>query len=113
PIGEDTTELAVYALAGETDGAPLAEARVVQVLPSRSIVAVTPDLDPGFVYRAVVKTIPLTPLGVAIVGEHDGTRALNEAAAAADSTLIRVTDDRATADLLVRARADGFEITRP
>lgn len=113
PIGEDTTELAVYALAGETDGAPLAEARVVKVLPNRSIVDVAPDLDPGFVYRAVVKTIPLTPLTVAIVGEHGETNALHEAAASADTTLIQVTGDLADADLVVRARPDGFEITRP
>jgi hypothetical protein len=113
PIGEDTTELAIYALGGETDGAPLAEATVTQVLPDRSIVTVTPELDPGFVYRAVVKTIPLKPLDVAIVGEHDGTAALHEAADAADTSLIRVTDDLNGADLVVRARSDGFEISRP
>ena len=61
PIGDDTTELAVYALGDDTDGAPLAEANVTAVLPDRSIVTITPELDPGFVYRAVVKTIPLKP----------------------------------------------------
>lgn len=113
PIGEDTTELAVYALAGETDGAPLAEAAVTRVLPDRSLVSIAPDLDPGFVYRAVVKTIPLKPLDVAIVGEHAGTVALHEAADAADTTLIRVTEDVAGADLVVRALPDGFAISRP
>ena len=80
PIGDDTTELAVYALGeDDTDGAPLAEANVTAVLPDRSIVTITPELDAGFVYRAVVKTIPLKPLDVAIVGEHDLTAALQQA----------------------------------
>jgi hypothetical protein len=113
PIGEDTTELAVYALAGETDGAPLAEAKVTKVLPDRAMVDVAPDLDPGFVYRAVIKTIPLKPLAVAIRGDQAGTAALEAAAESADSTLVRVTDDLDSADLVVRARPDGFEITRP
>ncbi|WP_353510960.1 caspase family protein [Intrasporangium sp.] len=113
PIGDDTTELAIYALDDDTDGAPLAEAKVTTVLPDRSIVALTPALDTGFVYRAVVKTIPLKPLDVAIVGEHDVTTALQQAAASADTTLIRLTADPAAADLIVRARPDGFEITRP
>lgn len=113
PIGDDTTELAVYALGDDTDGAPLAEARVTTVLPDRSIVTLAPELDAGFVYRAVVKTIPLKPLDVAIVGELDVTTALQQAAASADTTLIRVITDPAAADLIVRARPDGFEITRP
>ncbi len=113
PIGEDTTELAVYALAGETDGAPLAEAKVTKVLPDRSMVEVTPELDPGFLYRAVIKTIPLRPLAVAITGDEAWTAALREAAASADTTLIQVTDQLTSADLVVRARPDGFEITRP
>ena len=81
PIGDDTTELAVYALGDDTDGAPLAEARVTTVLPDRSIVTLAPELDAGFVYRAVVKTIPLKPLDVAIVGDLDVTTALQQAAA--------------------------------
>ncbi|MDC5698655.1 caspase family protein [Intrasporangium calvum] len=113
PIGEDTTELAVYALGGETDGAPLAEAAVTSVLPDRSRVDVTPDLDPAFVYRAVIKTIPLKPVEVAILGESAGAEALEAAAASADSTLIQLQADPATADLVVRALPDGFAITRP
>lgn len=113
PIGDDTTELAVYALGEDTDGAPLAEANVTAVLPDRSIVSITPELDAGFVYRAVVKTIPLKPLDVAIVGEHEPTTALQQAAASADTTLIQLTTDPAAADLIIRARTDGFEITRP
>ncbi|HKX66272.1 MAG TPA: caspase family protein, partial [Intrasporangium sp.] len=113
PIGDDTTELAVYALGEDTDGAPLAEADVTAVLPDRSIVTITPELDAAFVYRAVVKTIPLKPLDVAIVGEHEATTALQQAAESADTTLIQLTTDPAAADLIIRARADGFEITRP
>src|SRR5829696_2406345 len=38
PIGDDTTELAVYPLTGETSGSPLATAAVTRVLPDRSLV---------------------------------------------------------------------------
>lgn len=113
PIGDDSTELAIYALDGETDGAPLAEARVTKVLPDRSLVTVDPELDPGFVYRALVKTIPLEPVVVAVVGDEVGRTSLAQAAEATDPTLIRVQDDPTTADLVVRTRPDGFEITRP
>lgn len=111
PVGDDTTELAVYGLDAETDGAPLAEAVVTKVLPDRSVVTVTPALDEGFVYRAVVRTIPLAPVRVGVVGE--AAAALREAAAAADATLVELVDEGEGADLVVRARPDGFEITRP
>ncbi|MEO7448473.1 MAG: caspase family protein [Humibacillus sp.] len=133
----DTTELAVYALtsrAGTRE--PLATALVTRVLPDRSIVTVTPDLDTSSIYRAVVTSIPLRPLSVAVVGDAAGTAALRAAADHADSTLIDLaeptepidptepakpvkptepTDLRpgGAPDLQVEATAGGFVITRP
>ena len=115
PIGDDTTELAVYPLTGETSGSPLATAQVTRVLPDRSLVALTPDLDPGFVYRAVVTSIPLRPLTVCVVGDDAGTAALRRAADHADETLVDLAPGTSTesADLVVEASPVGFVITRP
>jgi hypothetical protein len=115
PIGDDTTELAVYPLTGETSGSPLATATVAQVLPDRSLVTLTPELDPAFVYRAVVTYIPLRPLKVCVVGDDVGTAALRSAADQADQTLIDLAVGTPVdeADLVVEATADGFVITRP
>ena len=114
PIGDDTTELAVYPLSGETSGSPLATAFVTKVLPDRSLVRLSPALDEGYVYRAVVTSIPLAPLRVGVVGDAAGTAALRTAAEAADETLVDLAEgDEADADLLVEATPDGFVITRP
>jgi hypothetical protein len=117
----DTTELAIYPLSAPGRGEPLAIAVVTRVLPDRSVVTVTPDLDPSSIYRAVVTSIPLRPLSVAVAGDAAGTAALRAAADNADSTLIDLIEasDRApdgtpvTADLQVEATPGGFVITRP
>ncbi|EWT03135.1 peptidase C14 caspase catalytic subunit p20 [Intrasporangium oryzae NRRL B-24470] len=113
PIGDDTTELAVYPLTSETTGAPLATGAVTRVLPDRCLVALSRPLDEDYVYRAVVTSIPLQPLAVAVLGDEAGTATLRDAAGAADSTLIALVDDPTGADLLVEARPEGFVITRP
>jgi hypothetical protein len=103
------------------------------VLPDRSVVTVTPELDPSSIYRAVVTSIPLKPLSVAVAGDAAGTAALRAAADKADSTLIALletsdggppaapgegreegpvsTPDKP--DLQVEATPGGFVITRP
>lgn len=118
PIGDDSTELAVYPLAATTTGAPLATATVTAVLPDRSIVTVSAPLDEGSVYRAVVTGIPLKPLQVAVRGVDSDTNLLREAARAVDSTLITLVPNPpdaglADADLTVEATEEGFVITRP
>ena len=115
PIGDDTTELAVYPLTGETSGSPLATATVTKVLPDRSLVRLTPELDEAYVYRAVVTSIPLKPVLVGVVGDAAGTAALREAADHADETLVDLVEgeEAVDADLLVEATPDGFVITRP
>ncbi len=113
PIGADSTDLAIYGLRSATSGEPLASATVTRVLPDRSLVSVSPALDEGFVYRAVITAIPLNPMAVAVIGDAEGTASLRVAAAAADDTRIALVDDVASADLVVEARADGFVITRP
>ncbi|HET7801724.1 MAG TPA: caspase family protein [Humibacillus xanthopallidus] len=117
-IGEttDTTELAIYALSAAGRGQPLATAVVTRVLPDRSVVTVTPELDPSSIYRAVMTSIPLKPLAVAVAGDAAGTTALRSAADNADSTLIDLIEASDTApppDLQVEATAAGFVITRP
>ena len=118
PIGDDTTELAVYPLTATTTGAPLATATVTSVLPDRSIVSLSAPLDEGSVYRAVVTGIPLRPLQVAVRGSDVDTTVLREAARAVDSTLLTLVpdvtgSDRPQADLTVEATDEGFVITRP
>ena len=122
PLGDDTTELAVYPLTGETSGSPLATASVTKVLPDRSLVRLTPELDDAFIYRAVVTSIPLEPLLVGVVGDAAGTAALRRAADHADETLVDLVDvghdgtvsgGTTVADLLVEATPGGFVITRP
>ncbi len=113
PIGDDSTDLAIYGLRSETSGEPLATATVTRVLPDRSLVSVSPELDEGFVYRAVITAIPLHPMTVAVIGEAHGTASLRVAAAAADDTRIALVDDVTVADLVVEAREQGFVITRP
>ncbi len=113
PIGDDSTELAIYPLTGATTGSPLAVATVARVLPDRSLVALSRPLASGFVYHAVVTGIPLSPIGVAVVGQAAHTAALREAASTADATLITLVDPDHDPVLVVRATADGFVITRP
>jgi len=113
----DTTELAVYPLSAQGAREPLATALVTRVLPDRSVVAVTPEIDPASIYRAVITSIPLKPLAVAVAGDATGTAALRAAADNADSTLIDLVetsgDGHAKPDLQVEATPGGFVITRP
>ena len=115
PIEGDTTELAVYPLAGETSGSPLATASVTKVLPDRSLVSLAPELDPAYVYRAVLTSIPLRPLTVRVVGDDANTAALRAAADNADATLVDLVTGPAAndADLVVEATSGGFVVTRP
>ena len=104
----DTTELAIYPLSAQGPREPLATALVTPVLPDRSVVTVTPEIDPSSIYRAVVTSIPLKPLSVAVAGDAAGTAALRAAADNADSTLIdlvEASDGRSDAepDLQVEA----------
>ncbi|MDN5794980.1 MAG: caspase family protein [Intrasporangium sp.] len=109
PIGDDTTELAVYPQDGATDAVPLATATVTQVLPDRSLVDVSPDLDTSAFFRAVVTSIPLPPLRIGLIGASASSLPTD----AADPTLVTFVNDPAGADVLVRADAGGFTILRP
>lgn len=117
PIGNDSTELAVYPLSATTSGAPLATATVTSVLPDRSLVTLSAPLDEGSVYRAVVTGIPLKPLQVAVRGADADTNLLREAARAVDGNLLTLVADAGSdlpdADLTVEATDEGFVVTRP
>lgn len=69
PVGGDTTELAVYPAAA-AQGAALTTATVTRVLPDRSIVTLADALDELATFRAVVTSVPLPPLRVAVTGEE-------------------------------------------
>jgi Caspase domain len=112
-VGDDSTEMAVYAADAATTGQPLAVATVTKVLPDRSLVSLSAELDQSRIYRAVVMTIPLRPLSVGVVGDAPGSEALRTAAAHADHTLIELVDDHSGADLLVEVSTEGFKIRRP
>ena len=78
----------------------------------------TPEIDPSSIYRAVVTSIPLKPLSVAVTGDAAGTAALRAAADNADSTLIDLVEAlrRSAAGQrrpAGRGDAGGFVITRP
>jgi hypothetical protein len=93
------------------------------------VVTVTPEIDPSSIYRAVVTSIPLKPLSVAVAGDAAGTAALRAAADNADSTLIDLIEAPPEGppeaspeaskeaptkpDLQVEATPGGFVITRP
>ncbi|MEP7333937.1 MAG: caspase family protein [Terracoccus sp.] len=113
PIGDDSTELAVYPLTAKTSGTPLATATVTSVLPDRSLVTLSAPLDEGSIYRAVVTGIPLRPLQVAVRGADADTALLRAAARAVDPTLLTLVADAPDADLTVEAIDEGFVITRP
>lgn len=113
PVGADSTELAVYSLSGPTTGSPLATATVTRVLPDRSLVNLSSELDERSVFRAVVTSIPLQPLLVGVIGEGPAAAALRTAAMDAEATLLVLASDTDTADVIVRATDVGFEITRP
>jgi hypothetical protein len=113
PVGDDSTELAVYAADAATTGQPLAVARVTKVLPDRSLVTLSAELEESRVYRAVVTSIPLQPVTIGVVGDAPGTQALRAAADHADATLIELVDQPRDADLLVEVSAEGFTIRKP
>lgn len=110
PVGEDSTDLAIRAL---TATATLATATVTRVLTDRSLVRLSTPLDESFVYRAVVTSIPLRPLGIGVVGADADTAALRAAVAAADPTLVALVPETPAADVVVEATTSGFAITRP
>lgn len=141
-VGGDATQLAIHPLvggpaslaAGSAAGSapasstpPLATATVTRVLADRSLVQLSTPLDEGFVYSAVITSIPLRPLRVAVTGDDAGAAALRAAAAAADGALVELVpaapadgvaaaadaDAGTDADIVVAATPDGFAITRP
>ncbi len=113
PIGEDTTELAVYPLAGSRTSPPITTAVVTRVLADRALVRLSADLDTSVVYGAVVTAVPLEPLTIGVVGDGMGSESLRRAAAVADQSLIRLVPDDEGVDVVVEAVPEGFTITRP
>jgi hypothetical protein len=113
PVAGETTELAIYSLESTGQEKPLALASVTAVLPDRSRVSLSVELDDTRTYRAVVTAIPLKPLSIGIGGDQQRSAGLVAGLAKADSTLLALADPPTTAELVVQADDDGFEILRP
>lgn len=79
PLGEETTELALFPFDTPLDqirqlSAAIAQARVIEVLPQLSKIQISgvENLEPEITFKAVVTSLPLPPKGVLIAGEEAG-----------------------------------------
>lgn len=124
PSGQETTILAVFPLDAALDKAghfknALGEARVTQVTPANSKVAVKlrsqSALDELKTYKATVIATPLPPLDVDISGDPKGVELARQALATAEpgnkpSLLVR--EMPGTGELKLLADAHGYTIRR-
>lgn len=123
PSGQDTTQLAVFPLDSTPEqlrqrSAAIAQASVVEVLPQLSRVGWEGEvtLDPATTYKAVVTSLPLSPIGVYLEGEPAGVEFVRQAiaphAGQSTSLYVRKVDQRAEAELRVVSRDGQYWITR-
>ncbi|HET7475279.1 MAG TPA: caspase family protein [Dermatophilaceae bacterium] len=112
----ETTELSVFALGTQTAqlvSEAVATARVVDVLPDRSTVVLTPALSPEYAYRAVVTSIPLPPMTVRLLGDEALVAPLRDALNAAEATLVAQVTGDGEGELVVTVSDRGAQIARP
>ena len=113
PHGGETTEAAVHPLESDDPETPLATARVLEVLPDRSRVLLSAELDPSRAYRAVITSLPLPPVRFAVLGDGEEAAALRAAVLESGPVLVEPCSSVADADLVVDPTAPGFTVTRP
>lgn len=125
PSDQETTRLALFPLdtpVGQIRdlSAALDEARVTQVFPGQSTIEVTTTqgspLDQAQTYKAIVTSLPLPPLVIALEGDTDALALLRAALATAEpnnqpSLLLR-EGDRTEADFYVEAAEERYRIRR-
>lgn len=114
--GEEVTELAVFPLVAEAQDNmkdALATARVVEILPDRSTVVLSAELDPTRTYRAFVTAIPLPPMAIRLVGDEVVLGPLREALSDAETTLVAQVTGEGEGELVVSVGDEGAEIVRP
>lgn len=123
--GDETTRLAVFPFNSATEqlrqlSNALVVAEVTEVLPQLSRLNVSQDenLDPKQVYKAVVTSLPLPPLGVCIEGDEAGVtlarQAIQEASLEHQQSLyVREVAESERAEFRLLARDSHYLITRP
>lgn len=123
--GDETTRLAVFPFHSATEqlrqlSNALAVAEVTEVLPQLSRLNVSQDekLGPKQVYKAVVTSLPLPPLGVCIEGDEAGVTLARQAIQAASpehqqSLYVREVAESERAEFCLIARDSHYLITRP
>jgi pimeloyl-ACP methyl ester carboxylesterase len=125
PTAGETTVLALFPFDSSAEvlqqGSPVGTATVTAVMPALSRVEVTgvPNLQPDMTFKAVIKALPLPPMGVHVVGDEAGVRLLHDAIARAGdktqqpSLYIRAVDDPTTAIFQVLVKDNQYAIKRP
>jgi hypothetical protein len=123
--GDETTRLAVFPFNSATEqlrqlSNALAVAEVTEVLPQLSRLNVSQDekLDPKQVYKAVVTSLPLPPVGVCIEGDEAGVSLARQAIQSASpghqqSFYVREVAESERAEFRLIARDSHYLITRP
>lgn len=125
PMGRETTLLALFPFdnVGEVlrEGSPVGTASVTAVMPTLSQVQISgvPDLQQDMAFKAVIKALPLPPMGVHLVGEAAGVGLLQDEIAQADdgvqqtSLYVRAVDDPTAATFQVLVSGKQYAIKRP
>jgi hypothetical protein len=122
--GEETTVLAIFPLDSNLEqvtdlSGAQGTARITQVLPGLSSVAVdfgeVAPPTPEMTYKAIVTSLPLPPLGVAVEGDASGVELARHALATAEygqpSLYVREADPTA-AELRLQAIDNSFRVAR-
>ncbi len=117
--GDESTALLVYADDAPAGAKALGTARVLRVLPGRSVVelklAARPDSKQRF--KAVIDSVPFPPVRIffeGAAGQIDTARATLAAKSPADALrlLVRESTDRQAADIIVSADTHGYRLRR-
>lgn len=123
PKGGETTVFALFqADMADSDlaqGVPLGTATVTAVQPTLSRVQITgiEPLSPEMSFKAVIKALPLPPIGVHLKGDEAGVALLRGAIMGNSfqpaSLYVRVVEDTADATFQVVAQDGNYRIKRP
>jgi hypothetical protein len=126
PIAGETTVLSLFPFDAADEAirqgmAPIGTATVTAVKPSLSQVQITgiANLQQDMTFKAVIKALPLPPMGIHLTGDATGVALLQEAIAKAGdgvqqpSLYIRTVEELTTATFQVLVRNNQYCIKRP
>ncbi len=124
--GDETTRLALFPFYSAPEqlrqlSQAIAIAEVAEVLPQLSRLNISRDkenLDPKLVYKAVITSLPLPPLGICIEGDEAGVtlarKAIQQASPEQQHSLyVREVAESEQAEFRLLAREGKYLITRP